>query len=326
MNIGLPENDNNIDSIGRNEELRTARAENYSLRCALYSLLFLSLSISANYLDQYSTFDLKYVSSILIGIFGSFLAASIIQKLQNTTIERTLKDILTDNMLSAITGQINKIRKAHHVLTPDFIYWSSEDLFDRHFEDNLLNSDKVSFMSTSARYLLNERMPKLSPRIKDGIELELLLLNPTNCNNISLRVKQMKDHNEIKTKQELQEEIICNIKHAFDLYKINEKIRCTIRFHNELPLFRIERPDNDSLYLSFYCSQRSRDDLGPVSKYCKNNDFFRTYTKYFEYVWNNDKNSETEIKISDFDSITDLLKRTTTIFPELSETIRKKFA
>ena len=239
----------------------------------------------------------QYYSAILLSAAMSIFITAFIQILQNLSIQKTLTEDVSLEITKNVSNEIINIREAKNLLTPSNIYWGGEE----HFGNDLLTCTKESstlrFMSISAHMLLNERL--VNPQIKTDrawLNIQLLLLDPTDTRSLEYRHKQMKRHEEHKSVEELQKEILKSVLSAYHLTRLCSRFCFQIRFHRETLLFRLEFPNENTLFMSYYDSQKSKENLGPVARYQRGNDVFTSHLNYFENVWE-ENNGTKEISI-----------------------------
>lgn len=256
--------------------------------------------------------NLDTISSILISISVSLLVANMLQFIRDKRFLSTINDTIADQISMNVIKEVNKIKRSSHAVLPDIIYWSKDDNLLDEQKRCFTISQRIRFLSISAKNLLCVAIPAIKPN--DDVYIELLLMNPTDTRMINLRSRQVSPYEAQKNPDDLRNEIIgCVLKaHHICTEGNNRKhIFITIRFHNEIPFSRIEFADS-VLYLSFYQSQKAASELGPVSEYKRGSDIYKAYMQYFKDVW--DKNRETEIDIKQFNTSDEIKSELIRIF------------
>lgn len=274
--------------------------------------VFSGCAIAIRFYNSKKDPDLDTISSILISISISLLVASILQFIRDKRFLSTINDTIADQISMNVIKEVNKIKRSSHAVLPDTIYWSKDDNLLDEQKRCFSISQRIRFLSISAKNLLYVAIPAIKPN--DDVYIELLLMNPTDTRLINLRSEQVSPYEARKKPDDLKKEIInCVLKaHNICTEGNNRKhIFITIRFHNEIPFSRIEFADS-VLYLSFYQSQKAESELGPVSEYKRGSDIYKAYMQYFKDVWN--KSHETEIDIKQYKTSEEIKSRLISIF------------
>lgn len=189
-----------------------------------------------------------------------------------------LNEMVLENTFKVVDEMSNKDR----FFTPSRIYYNqSLDLLHRQKKE-FGKTSTYSFMSTSGVNFLNNAVGDIKD--SESLVIKLLLMNPGIEKNIEARYEQLKPHESEKTPTLLKEEIIHSIYKAVAICKKKSKLYIHICLHDEAPLFRFEFTDREA-YLSYYLSQESKINIGPVGVYEPNSIVFSAYKEYFNDVW-----------------------------------------
>ncbi|MFH1217612.1 MAG: hypothetical protein V1706_14040 [Pseudomonadota bacterium] len=235
---------------------------------------------------------------VFILFIGNYLVLQKIQELKQEGEKDLLLENIDQNFQKAISSGVlreelsnvvkentfkvlEEINEKDRMFAPEKTYYNqSKDLLLRQKKE-FGSTSTYSFMSTSGVNFLNNAVSD----IKDSVSLviKLLLMNPGVEKNIEARYEQLKNY-ENKSTIILKEEIINSIYKAILICKNKTKLTIHICLHDEAPLFRFEFTDKEA-YLSYYLSQESDKNIGPVGVYKQNSIVFNAYKEYFNDVW-----------------------------------------
>jgi len=294
---------------------------------ACFVLFSLSVAVKMMVIENEHPFYVAFATAC-IPFCSALLVASFLQWTRGKGLSKAIHEYIagyiSDQVKADVIKEIRDIYKRQDIkasVLPSALYLSKEDNL---LEDQLKrfsDSSIIRFMSTSAVNLLRTAMPNITP--KGGVlRSELLLINPSSENekNIVLRSRQLQPHEPHNTPTQLKKEILHSVYEAYNLCQVHQnKVHIEIKFYNEVPFGRIELTDT-VIYLSFYRSQRSKSDLGPVKQYANESDMYRTFSHYYDEVWGNSEKNISPGKHSDLASLQNDLEQ---LFPTLISEIRE---
>jgi len=253
---------------------------------------------------------LQNVCAGLIPVFilfiGSYLVLQKIQEIKQSSEKDVLVDEITSKLQEKITSLqdsmsssayfdalskivkeatfnvVDEINLKDRMLAPSICYYNqSSELLNRQKRE-FGTTSTYSFMSTSGVNFLNNAVGDIKD--SESLVIKLLLMNPGVEKNIVTRYEQLKNHEKDKTPIFLKKEIIDSIYNAVSICVEKSRLDIHICLHDEAPLFRFEFTDREA-YLSYYLSQESENNIGPVGVYEPNSIVFSAYREYFNDVW-----------------------------------------
>jgi hypothetical protein len=296
-----------------------------NLRDDKYALLGLGIALLSAIVGFFVRESQEFMAGVFFSVSTSIVISYFIQKIQNKTIEKTMVENISSKIEEVVSVNITEIRdivagkeNGKNPLSPSITYIGGiggDLLFDKDLNSCLEKSSNFHFMSISAKYLLDKRL--IEARSDTLIKIQLLLLDPTDLFNLNFRVSQLKRCGREKSIDEQKKEIIDSV---FKAYKLCNNYReFNIKFHKETLLFRMEL-FSETLFMSYYESQK-KGNFGPVARYERECDVFKSLRLYFNEVWK--KNNEMVLmeNYKSEDVRSELHKR----FPSCTDIINESF-
>lgn len=223
-------------------------------------------------------------------------------------------DGLKSELLQGIREEMASINSIRGGMLPDRIYENVEDALREEQKLVYSKSKMIRFMSVSAINILSKTLASISGENQKTILL--LLLSPKQKQLLKKRCEQLHEY-EGEAAEKLRGEIIRSICKAYEIRSEypGKRMNILIRFHREIPLSRIELA-NGVLYLSYYLSQKSQSDKGPVMMYSEDSRVYDIYHTYFNDMW---ESAEDEIDLARYNHISDLERHIDYLFNDAGQ-------